>query len=53
MTSEKAVERSIDRLQRIYAVIVALAMNEAIKRLFLQSGAGALDIHYDHIPGQA
>jgi hypothetical protein len=27
MTSEKAVERSIDSLQRIYAVIVALAID--------------------------
>jgi len=39
MTSEKAIERSIDTLQRIYAVIAALAINEALKRTFLQGGS--------------
>ncbi len=45
MTSEKTVERSIDSLQRIYAVIIALAFNEAIKRTFLKDGTGALEFH--------
>jgi hypothetical protein len=50
MTSEKAVERSIDSLQRIYSVIVALAIGEGMKRLFLKVGSGDLEIHYDHFP---
>jgi hypothetical protein len=35
MKAERSVERSIDSLQRIYAVVVGLAINEAIKRFFL------------------
>src|SRR5436305_4099141 len=50
MTIEKASERSIDTLQRIYAVIVALAINEAVKRTFLQNGSGVLEVDYCRIP---
>jgi hypothetical protein len=50
MSSDRAIERSIDTLQRIYAVIVALAMNESLKRIFLKSGAGDLDVHFAHLP---
>ncbi len=46
---DKTVERSIDTLQRVYAVIVALAINEAIKRTFLKSGSGDVEIHYKHL----
>jgi hypothetical protein len=35
MKAERSVERSIDSLQRIYAVVVGLAINEGIKRFFL------------------
>jgi hypothetical protein len=35
LKAERSIERSIDSLQRIYAVVVGLAMNEAIKRFFL------------------
>jgi hypothetical protein len=47
---DKTVERSIDTLQRVYAVIVALAINEAIKRTFLKSGSSDVEIHYEHLP---
>jgi hypothetical protein len=50
MTSEKAVERSIDSLQRIYAVIVGLAMTEAIRRSFLNLASNEIEIHYEHLP---
>jgi hypothetical protein len=49
MTAEKTVERSVDTLQRVYAVIVALAINEGIKRTFLKDGSGKLDIQYQHL----
>jgi hypothetical protein len=35
MKAERSIERSIDSLQRIYAVVVGLAINEGIKRFFL------------------
>lgn len=38
MKAERSIERSIDSLQRIYAVIVALAINESMKRFFLKGG---------------
>jgi hypothetical protein len=47
---DKTVERSIDTLQRVYAVIVALAINEAIKRTFLKGGSSDVEIHYEHLP---
>jgi hypothetical protein len=50
MTPEKSIERSVDTLQRIYAIIVALAVNEGIKRVFLKGGAADLEVHTDHIP---
>lgn len=50
MNVDKTVERSIDTLQRVYAVIVALAINEAIKRTFLKNGSAEVEIHYDHLP---
>ena len=49
MTSEKSVERSIDTLQRIYAVIAALAINEGLKRVFLGQDS-KLAFHADHVP---
>ena len=39
MKAERSVERSIDSLQRIYAVVVGLAINEALKRFFLANGS--------------
>lgn len=50
MTSEKTIERSIDTLQRVYAIIIALAVNEGIKRTFLKGGAGELELTKAHIP---
>src|ERR1700745_107170 len=50
MTSEKTIERSIDTLQRIYAVVVALALNEALKRTFLQGGAGNVELDVTRMP---
>jgi len=49
VTSEKSVERSIDTLQRIYAVVAALAINEGLKRVFLDQ-SGKLEFHYDLLP---
>src|SRR5262245_45395106 len=37
MKAERSVERSIDSLQRIYAVVVGLAISEGIKRFFLSN----------------
>jgi hypothetical protein len=50
MTAEKAIERSLDTLQRLYAVIAALAMNEALKRTFLQGGAGEIELDVGRMP---
>ncbi|HEU4883286.1 MAG TPA: hypothetical protein VFT45_13590 [Longimicrobium sp.] len=50
MTSKRSIERSIDTLQRIYAVIAALAFNEALKRTFLQGGAGDVELDVTRIP---
>jgi hypothetical protein len=50
MTSEKAVERSIDSLQRIYAVIVALSIGEAVRRMFLKAGSADVEFHTEHLP---
>jgi hypothetical protein len=49
MPVAKTVERSVDTLQRVYAVIVALAISEGIKRTFLKSGSGQVEIHYQHL----
>jgi hypothetical protein len=46
---DKTVERSIDTLQRVYAVIVALAISEGIKRTFLAGGSSRVEIHYSHL----
>jgi hypothetical protein len=50
VTSEKSIERSVDTLQRIYAVVAALAMNEALKRTFLQGGAGDVELDVTRMP---
>jgi len=50
VTSEKSIERSIDTLQRIYTVIAALAFNEALKRTFLQGGAGGIELDLTRMP---
>lgn len=42
MTSEKALERSVDSLQRIYTVIVALAVASSIKSLTIDKASDAL-----------
>src|SRR5947209_1279092 len=49
MTSEKTIERSVDSLQRIYAIIVGFAIGEGIRRLFLNS-SGGLEFHQQHLP---
>jgi hypothetical protein len=50
MKPERAVERSIDTLQRIYAVVAGLAINEALKRVFLQDGKGEYQFHVENLP---
>jgi hypothetical protein len=51
MTSEKSVERSIDTLQRIYAVIAALAINEGLKRVFLGQERHSSENERDELGG--
>lgn len=50
MKPERAVERSIDTLQRVYAVVAGLAINEALKRVFLQDGRGEYQLHLENLP---
>ena len=50
MTPERARERSVDSLQRVYAIIIALAINESIKRVFLRSNSIDLEFHLDYLP---
>jgi hypothetical protein len=50
MTNQQAVQRSIDTLQRIYAVVAGLAINEALKRVFLQDGKGDFAFHTVNLP---
>jgi hypothetical protein len=50
MKPERAVERSIDTLQRIYAVVAGLAINESLKRVFLEDGKGNFQFHSANLP---
>jgi hypothetical protein len=50
MAPDKSVERSIDTLQRIYAVVAALAMNEALKRAFLDPATGQFRFSWSYLP---
>jgi len=43
MKSERKIERSIDSLQRIYAVIIALSFSEALRRTFLDQNQSFSD----------
>jgi hypothetical protein len=49
MTPERAAERSVDTLQRIYAVVAGLAINEGFKRVFLGKD-GEMHLHHDSLP---
>jgi hypothetical protein len=49
MNTERMAERSVDTLQRIYAVVAGLAINEALKRSFLTSKS-ELCLQSEHLP---
>lgn len=42
--AEKVVERSVDNVQRIYAVIIALAISQAIQNLLKSPGSTTVDL---------
>lgn len=42
--ADKVIERSVDNVQRIYAVIIALAISQAIQNLLKSPGSTTLDL---------
>lgn len=42
----KAIERSVDSVARIYAIIIGLALSEAIKTLIVKDSAGQMDLRF-------
>jgi hypothetical protein len=42
----KAIERSVDSIARIYAIIIGLSLAEAVKTLIVKDGAGQMDLSF-------
>lgn len=40
----KAIERSVDSVAKIYAIIIGLALSEAIKTLIVKDANGLMDL---------
>ncbi|MGA2674964.1 MAG: hypothetical protein ABSE99_17250 [Terracidiphilus sp.] len=44
LETNKAIERSVDSVERIYAIIIGLALAESIKTLILKNPTGNIDL---------
>jgi hypothetical protein len=42
----KAIERSVDSVARIYAIIIGLALSEAIKTLIVKDANGQMELNF-------
>ena len=45
MATNPALNRTIDTLQRLYAVVAGLAIGQALNKSFLKGADGTLDVH--------